>query len=161
MEELSITDIGLDESQASLSIKGIPDTPGVAATIFDATAAAGIIVDMIIQSYLDQDNIASISLTVPRRDVEKTVTVLQQLAGDFQGEQEIVSNPAIAIVSVSGIGMRSHTGVALRMFKALSDAKINIEMMNTSEMRVSIVVDSEHAQQAELVLTQVFADVHH
>ena len=161
MEELSITDIGLDESQASLSIKGIPDTPGVAATIFDATAAAGIVVDMIIQSYLDQDNIASISLTVPRRDVEKTVTVLQQLAGDFQGEQEIVSNPAIAIVAVSGIGMRSHTGVALRMFKALSDAKINIEMMNTSEMRVSIVVDSEHAQQAELVLTQVFADVHH
>jgi len=161
MEELSITDIGLDESQASISIEGIPDTPGVAATIFDATAEAGVVVDMIIQSYLDQDNIASITLTVPRDDVEKTVDVLQQLIGDFPGEQEILCNPAIAIVSVSGIGMRSHTGVALRMFQALSDVKINIEMMNTSEMRVSIVVDSDQARRAGQVLAQAFADVQH
>ena len=161
MEELSITDIGLDESQASISIKCIPDTPGVAAMIFDATAEAGIVVDMIIQSYLDQDNIASITLTVPRGDVEKTVNVLQQLTGNFLGEQEIVCNPAIAIVSVSGIGMRSHTGVALRMFQALADMDINIEMMNTSEMRVSIVVDSAEASRAEHALTQAFADVHH
>jgi aspartate kinase len=161
MEELSITDIGLDESQASISIKCIPDTPGVAAMIFDATAEAGIVVDMIIQSYLDQDNITSITLTVPRGDVEKTVNVLQQLTGNFLGEQEIVCNPAIAIVSVSGIGMRSHTGVALRMFQALADMDINIEMMNTSEMRVSIVVDSAEASRAEHALTQAFADVHH
>ncbi|MGY8732947.1 MAG: aspartate kinase [Pirellulales bacterium] len=161
MEELSITDIGLDESQASISIKCIPDTPGVAAMIFDATAEAGIVVDMIIQSYLDQDNIASITLTVPRGDVEKTVNVLQQLTGNFLGEQEIVCNLAIAIVSVSGIGMRSHTGVALRMFQALADMDINIEMMNTSEMRVSIVVDSAEASRAEHALTQAFADVHH
>jgi aspartate kinase len=161
MEELSITDIGLDESQASISIEGIPDTPGVAATIFDATAKAGVVVDMIIQSYLDQDNIASITLTVPRCDVEKTVEVFQQLIGDFPGEQEIVCNPAIAIVSVNGIGMRSHTGVALRMFQALADAEINIEMMNTSEMRVSIVVDSAGASRAEQALTQAFADVYH
>jgi aspartate kinase len=86
---------------------------------------------------------------------------LQQLIGDFPGEQEILCNPAIAIVSVSGIGMRSHTGVALRMFQALSDAMINIEMMNTSEMRVSIVVDSDQARRAEQVLAQAFADVQH
>jgi aspartate kinase len=161
MEELSITDIGLDQSQASVSVEGIPDTPGIAATIFDATAEAGLVVDMIIQSYLDQDNIASITLTVPRGDVEKTVDVLQQLIDDFPGDQEILCNPAIAIVSVSGIGMRSHTGVALRMFQALADANINIEMMNTSEMRVSIVVDSEEANRAEEVLAQAFADVQH
>jgi aspartate kinase len=161
MEELSITDIGLDQSQASISIQYIPDTPGVAAMIFDATAEAGIVVDMIIQSYLDQDNIASITLTVPRGDVKKTVNVLQQLTSNFLGEQKIVCNPAIAIVSVTGIGMRSHTGVALRMFQALADMEINIEMMNTSEMRVSIVVDSAEANRAEHALTQAFADVHH
>jgi aspartate kinase len=72
-----------------------------------------------------------------------------------------VCNPAIAIVSVTGIGMRSHTGVALRMFQALADMEINIEMMNTSEMRVSIVVDSAEANRAEHALTQAFADVHH
>ena len=108
---------------------------------------------------MDQDNIASITLTVPRDDVEKTVGVLQNLIDDFPGEQTILCNPAIAIVSVSGIGMRSHTGVALRMFQALADANINIEMMNTSEMRVSIVVDSDEASRAEQVLTQAFADV--
>ncbi|MEC7566268.1 MAG: aspartate kinase [Planctomycetota bacterium] len=159
MEELTITEIHLDENQASISIHGIPDTPGVAASIFETIAKADIVVDMIIQSYLDNSHVASLSLTINRTDLQHTLEVVNSLIQQLDGQQEIVSNPAIAILSVTGIGMRSHTDVALRMFQALADADINIEMMNTSEVKVNVVVDSEQAEESESALVQAFADV--
>ncbi len=158
MEELAITDIALDSTQASVSIHGVPDTPGIAATIFEKVAQENIIVDMIIQSYLDDTEFASLSFTVQREDHQRTLDVLQDMQSEVSF-QEVVSNPAVAKLSVSGIGLRSHTGVAIRMFQSLAEAGMNIEMINTSEVRVNVVVDDSQGESGLKALTQAFEDV--
>ena len=158
MEELAITDIALDLTQASISIHGVPDTPGIAATIFETVAQENIIVDMIIQSYLDDSEFASLSFTVQREDHQRTLDVLQDMQSEVSF-QEVASNPAVAKLSVSGIGLRSHTGVAIRMFQSLAEAGMNIEMINTSEVRVNVVVDDSQGDSGLKALTQAFEDV--
>ena len=158
MEELAITDIALDSTQASISIHGVPDTPGIAATIFETVAQENIIVDMIIQSYLDDSEFASLSFTVQREDHQRTLDVLQDMQSEVSF-QEVASNPAVAKLSVSGIGLRSHTGVAIRMFHSLAEAGMNIEMINTSEVRVNVVVDDSQGDSGLKALTQAFEDV--
>lgn len=158
MEELAITDIALDSTQASISIHGVPDTPGIAATIFETVAQENIIVDMIIQSYLDDSAFASLSFTVQREDHQRTLDVLQDMQSEVSF-QEVASNPAVAKLSVSGIGLRSHTGVAIRMFQSLAEAGMNIEMINTSEVRVNVVVDDSQGDSGLKALTQAFEDV--
>ena len=158
MEELAITDIALDSTQASISIHGVPDTPGIAATIFETVAQENIIVDMIIQSYLDDSEFASLSFTVQREDHQRTLDVLQDMQSEVSF-QEVESNPAVAKLSVSGIGLRSHTGVAIRMFQSLAEAGMNIEMINTSEVRVNVVVDDSQGDSGLKALTQAFEDV--
>ena len=158
MEELAITDIALDSTQASISIHGVPDTPGIAATIFETVAQENIIVDMIIQSYLDDSEFASLSFTVQREDHQRTLDVLQDMQSEVSF-QEVASNPAVAKLSVSGIGLRSHTGVAIRMFQSLAEAGMNIEMINTSEVRVNVVVDDSQGDSGLKALTQAFEDV--
>jgi aspartate kinase len=160
MEELAITDIALDNTQASISIKGVADTPGIAATIFERVAQENIFVDMIIQSFLDNTDLASLSFTVNRNDVERTLGVLNEMQSDVS-YQQVVSNPAVAKLSVSGIGLRSHTGVAIRMFQSLAEAGLNIEMINTSEVRVNVVVDDSQGQAGCDALNKAFADVMH
>ena len=158
MEELAITEITLDSTQASISIQGVADQPGIAATIFEKVAQENIVVDMIIQSYLDDINIASLSFTVDRNDVKRTLAVISDMQ-DEVSFQEVVSNPAVAKLSVSGIGLRSHTGVAIRMFQSLSEAGLNIEMINTSEVRVNVVVDDSQGQAGLKALNKAFEDV--
>ena len=158
MEELAITEITLDSTQASISIQGVADQPGIAATIFEKVAQENIVVDMIIQSYLDDINIASLSFTVDRNDVQRTLAVISDMQ-DEVSFQEVVSNPAVAKLSVSGIGLRSHTGVAIRMFQSLSEAGLNIEMINTSEVRVNVVVDDSQGQAGLKALNKAFEDV--
>ena len=158
MEELAITEITLDSTQASISIQGVADQPGIAATIFEKVAQENIVVDMIIQSYLDDINIASLSFTVDRNDVKRTLAVISDMQ-DEVSFQEVVSNPAVAKLSVSGIGLRSHTGVAIRMFQSLSEAGLNIEMINTSEVRVNVVVDGSQGQAGLKALNKAFEDV--
>ncbi|MAT09612.1 MAG: aspartate kinase [Rhodopirellula sp.] len=158
MEELAITDISLDSSQASVSILGVTDQPGIAATIFEKVARENIIVDMIIQSYIDDSDIANLSFTVDRNDVDRTVAVIQGIQ-DQVPLQKVVSNPTVAKLSVSGIGLRSHTGVAIRMFQSLAEAGLNIEMINTSEVRVNVVVDESQGQAGLEALNKAFADV--
>ncbi len=158
MEELTIEDITLDEGQARISISGVPDTPGVAAKVFDEVAAAGIFVDMIVQSYNGHDGQASLSFTVPNAKLAESVEVANRLAVTFNCEG-VTSSPDIAKLSVSGVGLRSHTGVAIRTFNALAKAGINVEMINTSEVRVNVVVDGNRAKEALTRLQEVFADV--
>ena len=158
LEELSITDLSLDTTQATISIQGVADTPGIAATIFEKVAQENIVVDMIIQSYLDQTDIASLSFTVNRQDVERTLAVIQAMQTEVPFQQ-VVSHPAVAKLSVSGIGLRSHTGVAIRMFESLAEAGLNIEMINTSEVRVNVIVDDSQGTDGLEALNKAFADV--
>ena len=157
MEELTVDEITLDDGQASVSIDGIPDKPGIAASVFEEVAGAGIFVDMIVQGF-GHGGLANLSFTVPRADLDQGVAVAARMAEQLSCG-EVTSNPRIAKLSVSGIGLRSHTGVADRMFRALADSGINIEMINTSEVRVNAVVDGRHAQTALQNLQQVFQDV--
>ncbi len=157
MEELTLEDITLDQDQARVTIVDVPDTPGVAAKVFEEVATAGIFVDMIVQSY-GHDGLADLSFTVPQKKLSESIRVAKSLAQAF-GCTDVTSSPRIAKLSVSGIGLRSHTSVAIRMFRALAQAGINLEMINTSEVRVNVVVDGASGAQGLASLQQAFADV--
>ncbi len=156
MEDLTIESVELDESQAQVTLFDVPDRPGVSATIFEAIAAESVLVDMIVQS-IGRDGLADVSFTVPRAALEQARRLLQQLSGELGGEVRV--EPAVAILSVKGIGIRSHTGVGLRMFKALSEAGINVDMVSTSEIRVNVVVEPDKGEAGLAALKAAFADV--
>ena len=156
MEDLTINDIRLDDTQARVSINEVPDVPGLAAQVFERIAAAGIFVDMIVQSF-GREGHANLSFTVPRNELTKSVEVAKELSSKL-GCGPVTSSPRVAKLSVSGIGMRSHTGVAIRMFRSLAEAGINVEMINTSEVRVNVVVDGDKGQQGLACLQKAFAD---
>jgi aspartate kinase len=157
MENLTISDIRMDETQARVTISGVPDTPGIAAQVFEHVATGGIFVDMIVQSF-GRDGRANLSFTVPRAAFERAVALGKEL-GPRLGCGQVTGSARIAKLSVCGIGMRSHTGVAIRMFRALAEAAINLVMINTSEMQVNVIVDGAAGQEALKRLQQVFADV--
>ena len=135
MEELFIDDISLDQSQARITISGVPDTPGVAAKVFDEVAAAGIFVDMIVQSHGGKGQ-ASLSFTVPQNKLKESLEVTNRLVKAFACKS-VSNSPQVAKLSVSGVGLRSHTSVAIRMFRALAEAGINLELISTSEVQVN------------------------
>ncbi len=156
MEDLAIESISLDESQAQMTLFDVPDQPGVSARIFEAVASEGILVDTIVQS-IGRDGLADISFTVPRTAVEQARRVLKDLSQELGGEEK--DEPKVAILTVKGVGIRSHTGVGLRMFKALSEAGINVDLVSTSEVRVSVVIDADKAAAGLAALKTAFADV--
>ncbi len=156
MEELTIDDITLDETQARLTISGVADQPGIAAAIFDAVADGGIFVDMIVQSYGRQGR-AKLSFTVPQAQYKQCLDLIQGLV-DRLNCGPISGSPKVAKLSVSGIGLRSHTEVAIRTFRCLAEAGINVDMINTSEVRVNVVVEGPQGQKALASLQKVFAD---
>ncbi len=156
MEELTIESIELDDSQARVTVAHVPDTPGIAARIFAAVAAAGVFVDMIVQS-IGRNALANVSFTVPRKDLDRCLQAATPLAEQLKCG-EVTSQDRVAKLSVQGIGLRSHTGVAIRMFRSLSDAGINVEMINTSEMSVNVVVDGQRGQDGLAALQDAFAD---
>jgi aspartate kinase len=158
MEELMIDDVSLDQSQARITISGVADTPGVAARVFQEVADAGILVDMIVQSCDHPGGQADLSFTVPRDKLDESLGVADYLARTLAC-QEVTSSPRAAKLSVSGVGLRSHTGVASRMFRSLSEAGVNVEMINTSEVRVNVVVDGELGEKGLECLQAAFADV--
>ena len=160
MEELVIDDITLDETQARITIRGIPDTPGIAADIFESVATSGILVDMIIQSFDGEEGLASVSFTIPQSQYEAGVKVAELIC-ERSHCQGMTTSAQVAKLSVSGTGLRSHTSVAIRMFRALAEKEINIEMISTSELRVNIVVHGEHGQQALQQLQSTFQDLLH
>ncbi len=156
MEDLAIESVSLDESQAQMTLFDVPDRPGISARIFEAVASEGILVDTIVQS-IGRDGLADISFTVPRSSVENSRQVLNSLSQELGGEEK--DEPQVAILSVKGVGIRSHTGVGLRIFKALAEAGINVEMVSTSEIRVNVVVDAKKGAAGLAALKAAFADV--
>ena len=156
MEELAIDDITLDETQARLTVSGVADTPGIAAAIFEAVADGGIFVDMIVQSY-GRNGKAKISFTVPQAQYQQCFDLLEGLAGRLKCGP-ISGSPQVAKLAVSGIGLRSHTQVAIRTFGCLASAGINVDLINTSEVRVNVVVAGRHGAKALSCLQQAFAD---
>ncbi len=156
MEDLVVDHIGLDQTQGRLTISSVADKPGIAAEIFDAVADAGIFVDMIVQSY-GHGGKANLSFTVPQVQFEQSLQLLGKLAEKLHCGP-VTSSPSVAKLSVSGIGMRSHSGVAIRTFECLARAKFNVDMINTSEVRVNVIVDGQHGQQALDAMQKAFAD---
>ena len=157
MEDLAIDAVELDSTQARITMTEVPDQPGISAEVFEAIAAADIIVDMIFQG-TGNDGKANLSFTVPQTDVKRALEVTKKVAAKLDCHQ-VSHEPKIAILSVLGIGIRTHTGVGLRMFEALSQAGINVEMINTSEMRINVVVDYSKGEAGLKALEAAFADV--
>jgi len=156
LEELTIDDIALDESQARVTVRGLPDVPGAAAKVFDEVSAAGIFIDMIVQNY-GRGGHANLSFTVPQEKLSDTIDVTEKLVADISGA-EVRHAAKVAKLSVSGIGLRSHTGVGIRMFRALADAGINVDMISTSEVRVNVVVDRDAGRKGLEALNAAFEE---
>lgn len=156
MEDLVVDQIGLDQSQGRLTLTAVADKPGIAAAIFDAVADAGIFVDMIVQSYGHAGK-ANLSFTVPQTQFDDCLQLLRKLAERLNCGP-VTSSPKVAKLSVSGIGMRSQSGVAIRTFECLARASINVDMINTSEVRVNVIVDGRHGQAALDAMQKTFAD---
>jgi aspartate kinase len=157
MEDLLIDDLVLDQSQARVTISGVPDKPGVAAEVFEEIAKRGIIVDMIVQS-VGREQFANLSFTVPQNDAAKAMELAAGIAKRL-GCAAPASSPSVAKLSVSGTGMRSHTATASRLFRSLAAEGINVDMINTSEVRVNVVVDGRQGKKALEIIKSEFADV--
>ena len=157
MEDLTIEDITLDDRQARVTITDVPDSPGVAASVFDAISTGDIFVDMIVQSEA-RDERASLSFTVLQSHLEQSLQRAEEI-GRKLGCGPVTHSRKVAKLSVSGIGMRSHTGVAIRMFEALAKSGINVEMVNTSEVRVNVVVDGGASKKGLQALQEAFSGV--
>ena len=155
MEALTIDDISLDETQARITICKIPNRPGLAASLFEEIAKNDVFVDMIVQSF-NSEQIADITFTVKRDQLQAALAVTEKASKSY-GCEKIDYKERIAKLSVSGIGMRSHTGVAMGSFEALAEAGINVEMISTSEVRVNIVIDGDEAQKGLQCLQKRFA----
>jgi aspartate kinase len=153
MEQLTLLDISMVGDQARVTLSGVPDTPGLADKVFKQVAEAGLFVDMIVQSCDGYQGETSISFTVPEEQMDRCLEVLKAMDYKFR---KISGSMDIAKLSVSGIGLRSHTSVAIAMFKSLAESNINVLMINTSELRVNVVIDGKHGQKGLECLQKTF-----
>lgn len=154
MENVLVSGVTLDQNQSKVTITGVADRPGLAARIFGPIAEAGIIVDMIIQN-ASADGRTDMTFTVPRADLRRALDIIKGIISEI-GAAGVRSEDQVAKVSIVGIGMRSHAGVAARMFKVLADEGINIEMIGTSEIKVSVVVNLKYGELAMRALHDAF-----
>lgn len=153
MENIVVRGIACDKGQAKVTVIGVPDKPGTDARLFSELAKNNIIVDMIVQN-ISQNAKADVSFTVPRTELAKTKRVLDTLEKLSSGG--VIVNEDIAKISIVGAGMRSHTGVAARMFEALAKSNINIEMIATSEIKISVTIPKADADKAVQALHKAF-----
>ncbi|MFM8283418.1 MAG: aspartate kinase [Planctomycetaceae bacterium] len=153
MEDLAIEDCILDASQALVTFVDLPDTPGVAAHVFEEVARARLFVDMIVQSH-PRDGRAELSFTVPAADRDRATEVARKIAAARGGT--VADVPHVAKLSITGVGIRSHAGVADRLFKPLADEGINIDLVSTSEVRLNVIVAAEHGERSLAVLRRAF-----
>ena len=155
MEQAIVSGIAFNRDEAKISVIGVPDKPGIAYQILGAVAQANIEVDMIIQN-LSKDGKTDFSFTVHRNDHAKTLDLLKNQVVPELGAAEVVGDTKICKVSIVGIGMRSHVGVASKMFKTLSEEGINIQMISTSEIKTSVVIDEKYMELAVRALHKTF-----
>lgn len=154
MERVTVASVTGDRNQAKLTIVGVPDRPGIAARIFGPIAEANVIVDMIIQN-VSQASLTDMSFTIPRADLPNATSLVKRIAKDIAAKSVAVTE-SIAKVSLVGVGMRTHSGVAAKMFEVLSKEGINIMMISTSEIKISCVIEEKHLQQAMRALHKAF-----
>ncbi|GGI02766.1 aspartate kinase [Egicoccus halophilus] len=154
VEDAIISGVAHDTSEAKMTVHGVPDTPGVASRLFSALAQTNVNIDMIVQN-VSSDGRTDISFTLPRGDQPQALSVLEPLANEIHAEGINVDDN-IAKVSLVGAGMKTHPGVAAKMFGALSTAGVNIEMISTSTIRVSVVVSKDQVEQAVLAVHDAF-----
>ena len=153
MDDLAIEDCQLDMSQALVTFLNLPDTPGVAAEVFEEVGRAGLNVDMIVQSF-PRNGRAEISFTVPASDRQRALSAVKHIAQTRGGETTGV--PEVAKLSITGVGIRSHAGVADKLFAPLAEAGINIDLISTSEVRVNVLVAAEHGERSLRLLRDAF-----
>jgi len=154
MEDIVITGIAKKDNETRVNISGIPDKPGVAAEIFKKLADENINVNLIVQN-VGQNNISQISFTVLTSDIEKSKKIMENLRQEFEA-REVTYDENVAIVSVVGVGMRAHSGVAAAVFDELAKNQINIEMISTSEIKISVVIQKELADKTVQALHKRF-----
>ena len=154
MERVVVTGVTSDSSQAKITLTQLPDRPGIAGSLFGHIAEAGIVVDMIIQN-ASEGGLTDISFTVARVDAQQTLDIARRCLAEI-GAESVTLESGIAKVSIIGVGMQSHAGVAARMFRALAAENINIVMISTSEIKVSCVIDDKYAELAVRVLHAAF-----
>jgi len=157
LEELTLTSIAITDGQARVTLSGVPDVPGIAAQIFETIGQASIFVDMIVQGYDGEDGSTNLSFTTSEADLPNSLAVAERISKQHR-LLGVHSAAGIAKITVSGIGLRSHTQVGTVLFKTLSDASINVQMINTSELQVNAVIDSKRAADALKLVNAAFAE---
>lgn len=156
MEDVLVSGVAADQNEAKITVQRVPDRPGLAARIFGSIARAHIVVDMIIQN-ASEEGYTDISFTVPHGDMQKALDLMHEISSEI-GAGGVTGDPSIAKISVVGLGMRSHAGVAARMFEVLAEEGINIQMISTSEIKVSIVIDAKYTELAVRVLHKALVE---
>ena len=155
MEQAIISGIAFNRDEAKITVMGVPDRPGVAYQILGAIAAANIEVDMIIQNQ-SVDGKTDFTFTVARNEYQKALEVLQNGLQRNLGQAPVSGNTRVSKVSVVGVGMRSHVGIASQMFRTLADEGINIQMISTSEIKISVLIDEKYMELAVRALHKAF-----
>lgn len=155
MEDIVVSDVLLGTDQGRITVFNLPDRAGYCSQVFQTVAAGGIVVDMIVQN-ISGPNRAQLSFSVPLQDLERALILTRDFVRTLDPDTQVLADPNIARLVVLGVGMRTHTGVARRMFGALATRNINIAMINTSEVRVSVVVDRDKGEEALAALREVF-----
>jgi aspartate kinase len=156
MEDVLVSGVACDLNEAKITVQRVPDRPGLAMKLFSPMARAHIVVDMIIQN-ASEEGFTDVTFTVPRADHPKALSIVQGVAAEI-GARGVASDTSIAKVSVVGLGMRSHAGVAARLFEVLASEGINIQMISTSEIKVSVVIGAKYAELAVRVLHQALVE---
>lgn len=155
MEKVVVSGVAYDKNQAKITVRGVPDKPGVAAKLFKTIADANIIVDMIVQNVSSDGKEADISFTLPKTDSKKALKLTEEIAREL-GAKGVNLSEDIAKISIVGVGMRTHSGVAAQMFETLAKHGINVMMISTSEIKVSCIIDLKYTELAVRVLHDAF-----
>jgi aspartate kinase len=156
MDSMLVSAVSCDKDEAKITLLKVPDRPGLAAQIFTPISEANIVVDMIIQN-ASEDGTTDLTFTVSKADYKKAMVLVEKTASAIHAKG-VQADPHIAKVSIIGVGMRSHAGVATKMFQVLSSEGINIEMISTSEIKISVVIDEKYMELAVRVLHDAFID---
>jgi aspartate kinase len=156
MERLVVSGVTYNRNEAKIRVRGVKDQPGIAARIFSPLSDAGIVVDMIVQN-LSQDGTTDMTFTVEKASYEQSLEVARRVAGEI-GAAAVEGDENIAKVSIVGLGMKDHAGVASKMFQVLADEGINIQLITTSEIKVSVVIEEKYSELAVRALHGAFVD---
>lgn len=158
LEQPLISGIACSLDEAKVTVRGVPDRPGIAFSILGPISNAHVIVDMIVQN-IGSDGLTDLTFTVPSADLQKCIELLKPIVEQL-GASEVIGDSDLAKISLVGVGMRSHAGIATTMFEAMSDKGINIQMISTSEIKISVTIDKEYAELAVRTLHKTF-DLEH